>query len=699
MGHLGKVSLLIVFFIIFLTGFAVLFINIPDVKTETVKNSIGILPVNIHKMGNLYDTERKNILVLNSYHADMPWVQAEGNGILSVLGNDTHIYLYFDYMDTKRNVSDVYMEKFYELYVEKCKSTHFDAVIVTDDVAYRFVLDHQAELFPEIPIVFCGVNFLENLDTQRNPWVTGVVEVTDMKRTIDTALKLHPTVKKLVFINDESDIGQVNHQLLVKIMPEFMDRVTFLFFEKMTMPELLEKVSGLDEDSLILLMTFNIDEGQKIFSYEDSADLIAAKSKVPIYCTWDFYLGHGVVGGMMTSGYTQGEKAAQLMQKILYEGSSPTDIPFVMESINNYKFDYNEMKKFGIQQSKLPAGSIIVNKPVTFYETYKILVWAVVAVVLILLSMVIVLVMNIRYRRRGEEEIRQLNAALESRVLARTRDLQETNNKLTATLGDLKQTRTHLLEAEKMASLGELVAGIAHEINTPLGNSITAISHLETNNSDFGNKFLMGTMKKSDLENYLEVVRSVVKIAFTNLTRAAELIRSFKKIAVDQSLEERRNFCLEEYMNDILISLKPQLKKTRHKISFHCSPDITVYWDPGALWQIMANLLSNSLLHAYGEDSEGLITIDVFRDGQYIIIKYVDDGKGMLPEVQKKIFEPFFTTKRGNGGSGLGMNIVYNLVVFKMKGSIECNSKLNVGTEFSIRIRNTEQDKGGNYAG
>jgi len=697
MGYLGKVSLFIVVLIGCLTGLAALFINIQnisDIKMVTEKNSVEILPENISKTDNLYGIARKNILVLNSYHADMPWVQAEEKGIRSVLGNDKYLRLYFDYMDTKRNISTAYMKTFYELYLEKCKNTHFDAVIVTDDAAYRFVLEHQQELFPNIPIVFCGVNFLENREIQRNPWVTGVAEVTDMKRTVDTALKLHPNVKKIVFINDESDAGKVNHQLLVKIMPEFTDRVKFLLFEKMRMPELLEKVSALGEDSLILLMTFNVDEGQNIFSYEESADLIAAKSKVPIYCTWDFYLGHGVVGGMMTSGYTQGEKAAQLMQKILYEGRSPDDIPFVLESINNYMFDYNEMKKFGIQQSMLPSGSLIVNKPVTFYETYKTLVWAVAAVVLVLLCMVVVLAMNIRYRRRGEEEIRQLNAVLESRVLARTHDLQETNNTLTATLVDLKQMRTHLIEAEKMASLGELVAGIAHEINTPVGNSITAISHLENNNNDFGNKFSRGTMKKSDLENYLEVVRSVVKIVSTNLTRAAELIRSFKKVAVDQSVEERRNFCLEEYMNDILISLKPQLKKTRHKMLFHCPADIIVYWDPGALWQIMANLLSNSLLHAYGEDSEGLITIDVFRDGEYILIRYADDGKGMLPEVQKKIFEPFFTTKRGTGGSGLGMNIVYNLVVFKMNGRIECNSKLGAGTEFIIRIRNTEQGKG-----
>ncbi|SEJ82705.1 ABC transporter substrate binding protein [Propionispira arboris] len=697
MGHLGKVSLLIVFLISCLTGLAALFINmqkISDVKMETEKNSYGILPVNTMKQDTLYDMARKNILVLNSYHADMLWVQSEEKGIRSILGNDTKIRLYFDYMDTKRNISTEYMEKFYELYLEKCKNTHFDAVIVTDDAAYRFVLEHQQELFPDIPIVFCGINFFENREIQRNPWVTGVAEVTDMKRTVDAALELHPNVKKIVFINDESDAGKVNHQLLLKIMPEFIDRVEFTLFEKMTMPALLKKVSALDNDSLIILMTFNVDEDQKIFSYEESADLIAAKSKVPIYCTWDFYLGHGVVGGMMTSGYTQGEKAAQLMQKILYEGRFPADIPFVLESINHYMFDYNEMKKFGIQQSMLPAGSIVVNKPVTFYETYKNLVWAVATVVLVLLFMVIVLVMNIRYRRRGEEEIRQLNAALESRVLARTHDLQETNNKLTATLVDLKQMRTHLIEAEKMASLGELVAGVAHEINTPVGNSITAISHLETNNSDFDNKFSMGTMKKSDLENYLAVVHSVVKIVFTNLTRAAELIRSFKKVAVDQSLEERRIFCLDEYMNDILISLKPQLKKTRHKMIFHCPADITVYWDPGALWQIMANLLSNSLLHAYEEDSEGIIAIDVYKDGEYILIKYADDGKGMPPEVQKKIFEPFFTTKRGSGGSGLGMNIVYNLVVFKMNGTIECNSNLEVGTEFIIRIRNTEQDKG-----
>ena len=638
--------------------------------------------------------ERKQILVLNSYHADMPWVKMEEDGIRSVFEGDDRVSLYFDYMDTKRNIGSEYLDRFLALYEEKCKEKNFAAVIVTDDAAYQFALKHQQELFPGIPIVFCGVNFLSPQELNGNSLVTGVVEVTDIKQTLETALRLHPEVKRIAFINDRSEVGKVNRRLLDEVMPEFSGRVEFSLFDDLTMQELLTKVAGLGKDSLILLMTFNVDRQQQIFSYEDSADLIAASSQVPIYCTWSFYLGHGVVGGMMTSGYTQGKTAAELTRQILFEGSSPANMPVVTKSVNEYIFDYPELKKAGIKEDLLPAGSRVINKPVTFYETYKGLVWSVAGIIFLLAAWVAVLARNIRYRKQSEEKIRQLNAELESRVLIRTRDLQETNEKLTAAMVDLTQTRGHLVEAEKMASLGELVAGIAHEINTPVGNSITAVSHLETSTLEVEAKFSAGSMKKSDLDNYFDVSRNVVKIILSNLQRAAELIRSFKKVAVDQSVEERRRFNLSEYMKDVLISLKPQMKKTAHKIVFHCPEQLEVYWDPGALWQIISNLLSNSLLHAYEEGTAGTITIDIEQTEKEVVISYADDGKGMSSEVKKKLFEPFFTTRRGSGGSGLGMHIVYNLVVFKMNGSIECNSELGAGTKFVIRISSSVSDKG-----
>lgn len=643
------------------------------------------------QQAHVSDAGEKQILILNSYHADMPWVQKQEEGIKSVFSLHPEISLYFDYMDTKRSIGDDYLTHLYKLYTYKYQNKKFDAVIVTDDVAYQFILQHQENLFPQTPIVFCGVNFFSDAQLKGNQWVTGVIEVVDMKKTIELALGLHPQVKRIVVINDSTAVGKTNKLLLEKIIPDFSPAIQFSLFEDMTIGEVIEKTENLAQDTLILLMTFNVDRSLVILSYEESSDLISAHSSVPIYGTWDFYFGHGVVGGMMTSGHLQGQRAAQLVERIIFGGEYPNQIPVVTESINQYMFDYNAMTKAGLRESQIPPGSTIVNKPVSFYDRYKNLVWFIVVVVITLLILIVILATNISRRKRGEKEIRQLNADLETRVLDRTKELQKTNDELTNTLIDLKQTRNHLVEFEKMASLGELVAGVAHEINTPIGNSITAISHLEVITTEVNGKFSKGEMKKSDLTTYLDENFKVIKILFTNLERAAQLVRSFKKIAVDQSIEERRNFELGEYMHDVLVSLKPQLRKTKHKVTLNCPTDLKVYWHPGALWQIISNLLNNSLIHAYDEDEVGSISIDISHEDGNVLLQYSDDGKGMPPEVQKKVFEPFFTTRRGTGGSGLGMHIVYNLVVFKMGGTIECMSKLGVGTVFTVKIPDAMQ--------
>ena len=150
-------------------------------------------------------------------------------------------------------------------------------------------------------------------------------------------------------------------------------------------------------------------------------------------------------------------------------------------------------------------------------------------------------------------------------------------------------------------------------------------------------------------------------------------------------------------MHDVLMSLKPQFKKTKHQVILNCPLEIKVYWHPGALWQIISNLINNSLLHAYEKDETGTITIDIYHDEGSVVLQYSDDGKGMPPAVVKRIFEPFFTTNRGSGGSGLGMHIVHNLVVLKMGGSIECISKLGVGTVFTIKLPDIAQKQGVNH--
>nr|WP_286207972.1 HAMP domain-containing sensor histidine kinase [Clostridium caldaquaticum] len=191
-------------------------------------------------------------------------------------------------------------------------------------------------------------------------------------------------------------------------------------------------------------------------------------------------------------------------------------------------------------------------------------------------------------------------------------------------------------------------------------------------------------MKKSDFEKYLNITNESADIILSNLQRASELITSFKQVSADQSNEEKRVFKIKEYINQILLSLKPKLKKTKINVKVNCDENLEVYSYPGALSQIVTNFVMNSLFHAFEQGQEGEIEFNIKREESNIIFIYSDNGKGINKNILGKIFDPFFTTKRGKGGTGLGLNIVYNIVIHKLKGTIECESEEGKGTTFKI---------------
>jgi predicted ATPase/signal transduction histidine kinase/tRNA A-37 threonylcarbamoyl transferase component Bud32 len=272
-----------------------------------------------------------------------------------------------------------------------------------------------------------------------------------------------------------------------------------------------------------------------------------------------------------------------------------------------------------------------------------------------------------------------LYRTLEQKVADRTRELSNA-------LENLQTTQGQLIESEKMASLGSLVAGVAHEINTPVGNSITAASLLVSRTTSFTTDFEGGNLKKSALKTYLDTMAEGTKLIFTNLERAGELIKSFKQVAVDRSSLDRRKFPVVDYVREVLISLKPQLKTTQHTVSVKGDEEIILDSYPGALSQVITNLVVNSLHHGYNGNEAGKLEFEIGKNGDRLILLYKDDGCGISPENLDKIFEPFFTTARDRGGSGLGLHIVYNLVTQTLQGKITCKSTVGEGTKFVLDL-------------
>lgn len=278
-----------------------------------------------------------------------------------------------------------------------------------------------------------------------------------------------------------------------------------------------------------------------------------------------------------------------------------------------------------------------------------------------------------------QDQLKDLNAELEAKVDERTKELSDSVNRL-------ESAQNQLIQSEKMAALGDLVAGVAHEINTPIGISVTSISYMEEKLKEVVEKVKNGELRKSDLDKFIAIAEEATKSSMLNLHRAAELIGNFKQVAVDQSSGQKRKINLHEYLDEILLSLRSKYKRTQHKITISCPDDLFLNTWPGAFMQIFSNLIINSLLHGFDGVEAGNIAIRAEVTDENVVLHYSDDGNGMTEENVSKIFEPFFTTRRGQGGTGLGMNIVYSLVTTRLGGSISCISAPGQGTAFTINL-------------
>lgn len=250
---------------------------------------------------------------------------------------------------------------------------------------------------------------------------------------------------------------------------------------------------------------------------------------------------------------------------------------------------------------------------------------------------------------------------------------------------NLRRAQEELIASEKLAALGGLVAGIAHEINTPVGIGVTAASHLSDTIKEFRSFYQSGNMRRSDLERLLETIERLNGMVEENLHRASRLIRSFKEVAVDQTADDVREIVLKEYVDHVVTSLSPKLRNRPIQVlTDGIDPVISLKTAPGPISQILTNLIVNSLVHAFEPEEAGTIRIATRVSGQDLELDYSDNGKGIAPEHLKKIFDPFFTTKREHGGSGLGMHLVYNIVTKKYLGKIRCESTPGEGVNFHI---------------
>jgi len=275
-------------------------------------------------------------------------------------------------------------------------------------------------------------------------------------------------------------------------------------------------------------------------------------------------------------------------------------------------------------------------------------------------------------------------------VIARIREAEDaarrSQHETAQALDDLRRTQESLLQSERLASLGSLVAGVAHEINTPVGIALTSASVLKEATDAISTAVAGGSVKKTDIVRYLDTAGESTRLIMNNAYRAAHLIHSFKQIAVDQVSEARRTFELRDYIGEVIASLQPTLKKTRIAIQIDCPPGITLDSYPGAFAQVLTNLVLNCVEHAFDAETAGSIHISARCQEDWIEMQVRDDGRGIAPYMIERVFDPFVTTRRGQGGTGLGLNIVYNLIAKQFAGTITVSSTLGQGAAFLVRL-------------
>ena len=285
--------------------------------------------------------------------------------------------------------------------------------------------------------------------------------------------------------------------------------------------------------------------------------------------------------------------------------------------------------------------------------------------------------------------IRSHQLKLEERVAQRTSELVEAKLRTEDALTRQQEMQDELVQADKMAALGSLVAGVAHEINTPVGITLGSATYLEAETDKADDRYQAGEMTEDELSSYFATARQATQLMALNSKRASDLIQSFKQVAVDQAGGERRQFGLATYIDEVLLSLRPSLKKTHVEVIVKCPQELVVDSLPGSLSQVLTNLIMNSLTHAFTPEQTGHISIVVQQwgaQGEWVELIYSDDGKGIPSELHDKVFEPFFTTRRGAGGSGLGLHIVFNIVNQILKGMVKLSSVAGEGAVFTLRF-------------
>ena len=357
--------------------------------------------------------QRRRLLVLDSYHPGYAWSDSILEGLYDSLDSTKNeLNLYLEYMDTKHHHSDAYFEKLRALYHLKYNDLHFDLIAACDDNAVKFLLRYQEELFPETPVFFCGINDSQTLSLATQMGMKGIFEQWRDKENIDLALELFPQTTTIAVIADRTSTGKGGVRRIQRLQPGFADRVDFVYVATHSIEQIEQSLAELPENTVILFTVLFRTDDEHWFSYKRGTEVVAAMTDKPIFVISDFSVVPGVIGGHVVSGYHQGEALGDMIKETILENRPETHFKRTT-SLDTKLFDYQGLRRFGIPSSRLPEGSVIINKPFSFYDAYTIWIWLTVLFISLETLLIVLFALNRRHLKKAQHEVEQTNERLD----------------------------------------------------------------------------------------------------------------------------------------------------------------------------------------------------------------------------------------------------------------------------------------------
>ncbi len=600
-----------------------------------------------------HSADKKHVLVVNSYHKGLKWSDDIVQGINDGLKKSAFdIEVYTEFIDSKRFLdTKVYHECLYNLFQTKYKNIKLDVIIVSDDNALTFILEHRDSVFGKVPTVFCGINNPHNYPES----YTGVLENIEYVDNFKLIKDLHPDYSKIYFIVDNTTTGKIifdrAHRLGLSTHHDFR----YEFLRDYTFNELYSRVSELDENAVVFLTVFTKDRNGMYCSYNELILNLMKSTKVPVYGAWDFYLDRGIVGGKLIKGFEQGFLAAKMANRIL-NGEKIQQIDIEI-SRAEYIFDYHALKKYQIARRRLPERSKVINRPFGFIfeNRQQTLFWGIIFILLV--TAIIILLTYIIYRKKKIIEIRRYNKSI------------ELNNE------KLQLAKQKAEESDRLKSA--FLATMSHELRTPM-NGIIGFSKLiiDSNNlsPEIQKKYLNIIHKSGYI--LLNLVNDIIDLS---KIEAMQLKLNYTSFDLNELIEELRSFFISE---------KDSVGKNELEIiaeKDNSLEKLIIYSDSNRVRQVLYNLLQNALKFT----EKGYIKFGYSIENEDILFFVKDSGIGMADLDKEIIFERFRQvddkTTRRYGGSGIGLTVSKGIVE-NLKGKIWVESKKGSGSSFYFTV-------------